>query len=49
MGVFMLTRIDNLEFKTVNFVEDSEISGKFSEDSFVTSFGNAVHFMEKII
>lgn len=45
----MLTRIDNVEFKTVNLAEDSEISVKFREDSFVASFGNAVLFMEKII
>lgn len=47
MGVFMLTRIDNLEFKTVNLAEDSEISVKFREDSFVASFGNADLFYEE--
>ena len=39
MGVFQLSRIDNLEFKTMNLAEGREIS---------LSLGNA-GFMEKIM
>lgn len=41
MGVFMLTRIDNLEFKTIDLSKDHEITVEFRKDSFVMSFGNA--------
>lgn len=46
MGVFMLTRIDNLEFKTIDLSKDHEITVEFRKDSFVMSFGNADLFYE---
>lgn len=43
----MLTKIDNLSFKTIDLSKDREITLKFRADSFIVSFGNADRFYEE--